>query len=475
MEKLERYKNQSLWLSQLPDLKIRSGLSANHEVDVAIIGAGFTGLWTAYYLKKKSPELRVAIVEADIAGFGASGRNGGWLIGELSEQDSYLSQLWPLDKERARSLLHAIPKEAERVITQEGIDCDFKLGGMLNVAARYPEQERFLTAYERELRGHGYSDHDFKWLNETETKQRIGIDSARAALFSPHCARIQPAKLVFGLAAACERLGVEIFEQSPATEWGDGRVELANGRRLTCHWVVPALEAYGVNIKKAPFSWMRYQRPVQSAIIATEPLSDALWETIGLREGEVFSDFSRIVTYGQRSADNRLVFGARGSYLYGAALKHDTSLTEPEIAFRRNLLMALFPQLQGVKITHAWGGNLAISRKFRPHMLVNREHGFALSAAYGGEGVGATNLAGRTLSDLILGIDSDETKMPWVDHSGTFAMSKVWEREPIPWLGYRALTAVSLYEDQLLSAGKANSVRRKIADTAYRLLEAQMN
>lgn len=475
MEKVESYKKQSLWLSQLSNLEIRPGLSANHEVDVAIIGAGFTGLWTAYYLKKKSPELRVAIVEADIAGFGASGRNGGWLIGELSEQDSYLSDLWASDKERALSLLQNIPKEAERVITEESIDCDFKLGGMLYVAARYDEQKNFLKAYERELRGKGYSDADFRWLDVQETAERIGIANARGALYSPHCARIQPAKLVQGLAAACERLGVEIFEQSPVAEWGDGVVVLENGRRLSCQWVVPALEAYGVSIKRAPFSWMRYQRPVQSAIIATEPLSDALWEDMGLRNGEVFSDFSRIVTYGQRSADNRLVFGARGSYLFGAALKHDTSLSEQEIEFRRNLLQTLFPQLEGVKVTHAWGGNLAISRKFRPHMVLNREHGFALSAAYGGEGVGATNLAGRTLSDLILDIESDETKMPWVDHTGRFAASKVWEREPLPWLGYRALTTISLYEDQLLSAGLSGTVRRKLADMAYRLIEGQMN
>lgn len=474
MSKLESYKKQSLWLSQLSDLSIRPGLTANHEVDVAIIGAGFTGLWTAYYLKKKSPELRVAIIEADIAGFGASGRNGGWLIGELSEQDSYLEDLWPPDKDRARSLLHSIPNEAQRVITEEDIACDFKLGGMLYVAARYPEQKHFLQAHERELRKKGYTDADFKWLDEQQTSERIGMANASGALYSPHCARIQPAKLVTGLAAVCEQLGVEIFEQSPAIEWGDGKVILENGRHLSCQWVVPALEAYGVSIQKAPFSWMRYQRPVQSAIIATEPLSDALWEEMGLRNGEVFSDFSRIVTYGQRSADNRLVFGARGSYLFGAALKHDTSLSEPEIEFRRNLLQTLFPQLEGVKVTHAWGGNLAISRKFRPHMLLNREHGFALSAAYGGEGVGATNLAGRTLSDLILGIDSTETQMPWVDHTGTFSSSKRWEREPLPWLGYRALTTISLYEDQLLSAGKAGTVRRKLADTAYRLLERQM-
>ncbi|KZY92597.1 FAD-dependent oxidoreductase [Oleiphilus sp. HI0118] len=474
MTKLEGYKTQSLWLSQLTDLSIRPSLTANHDVDVAIIGAGFTGLWTAYYLKKKSPELRVAIIEADIAGYGASGRNGGWLIGELSEQDSYLEDLWPPDKERARTLLHAIPHEAQRVIQEENIACDFKLGGMLYVAARYPEQKHFLQAYERELRQKGYTDADFKWLDAQQTGEKIGMANASGALYSPHCARIQPAKLVTGLAAACERLGVEIFEQSPATEWGDGNVVLANGHRIACQWVVPALEAYGVSIEKAPFSWMRYQRPVQSAIIATEPLSEALWQEMGLHHGEVFSDFSRIVTYGQRSADNRFVFGARGSYLFGAALKHDARLSESEIAFRRNLLQTLFPQLEGVKVTHAWGGNLAISRKFRPHMLLNREHGFALSAGYGGEGVGATNLAGRTLSDMILGVDSPETQMPWVDHSGTFANSKRWEREPLPWLGYRALTSISLYEDKLLSAGKADTARRKFADTVYRLLERKM-
>jgi len=467
------YKNLSLWFSQLSSLNIRPALSRHHEVDVAILGAGFTGLWTAYYLKKKSPELKIAVFEADTVGFGASGRNGGWLMGELAGQDSYLQTLPDDRRAQARHLVHAIPEEAKRVIEAEGIDCDFQYGGVLYVAARYAEQKDFLAELYRHFQQEGYTDQDYTWLDASHAHQRLAAHNTQAALFSPHCARIQPAKLVRGLADVCESLGVEIFEQSPVTAWAKNAVEVGQ-HRVSCRWVVPALEAYGVSVHKAPFSWSRYQRPVQSAIVATEPLSEQTWQSIGLHQSEVFSDVSRIVTYGQRTADNRLVFGARGSYLFGAALQHNTELNPQGIALRRKLIEQLFPQLEGVNITHAWGGNLAIGRKFRPHMVINKDQGYALSAAYGGEGVGATNLAGRTLSDAILGIESTETSMPWVDWSGTFQHSRKWEPEPIPWLGYRLFSAISMYEDQLLCQGKGQSVRRKIADKLYRLLESQM-
>ena len=468
------YRAQSLWLSQIPSLSPRPALKHDHSVDVAILGAGYTGLWSAYYLKSKRPDLRVAVFESEIAGFGASGRNGGWLLGELAGQDSFLSLVSAKERQQAHQLLHDIPSEVGRVILQEGVECDFVHSGALYIAARYDEQCRRLKQEHQDLQGLGYSEQDYVWLNAEETKSRVNIPSANAALFSPNVARIHPAKLARGLANDCEQLGVEIFEHSPVRAWSKGQVELLNGVKVKCEWLIPALEAYGVSIKDAPFSWKRYQRPVQSAIIATEPLSKTLWSDLGLQNYEVFSDFSRIVTYGQRTADDRLVFGARGAYLFGAALQHDPKLDRAAIDFRKGLLQTLFPQLEGVAITHAWRGNLALSRKFRPHMVLNQEHGFALSAAYGGDGVGASNLAGRTLSDLILGIDSVETNMPWVDKTGRFAKSKAWEPEPIPWLGYYALNAVSLYEDRLLSEGKADTFPRKVADKTYRFLEKKM-
>lgn len=468
------YRALNLWFSQLPDFSIRPQLTKPHHVDIAIIGAGFTGLWTAYYLKRKSPELRIAVFESEVAGFGASGRNGGWFQGELAGQDSYLKGLPTHERSAAHDLLHGIPSELGSVVADEGIDCDFAHNGVLYVAARYKEQQQWLEEYALDLRSEGYTEHDYRLLDETETKQRIQIPSARSALFSPHVARIQPAKLVRGLADVCERMGVEVFEHSPVQAWQKGCVELENGTKIRCAWVVPALEAYGVTIKSAPFSWKRYQRPVQSAIVATEPLSEALWKDIGLDNGEVFSEFSRVVSYAHRSADQRLVFGARGSYLYGAALENDARLSTEGIKLRRTLMTKLLPQLEGVNITHAWAGNLAISRKFRTHMLVNKDQCFALSAAYGGEGLGASHLAGRTLSDLILGRDTLETRMPWVDHSGSFAHSKAWEPEPIPWLGYRTLSSISALEDRLLSEGKSDTLTRKLADKAYRYIESKM-
>ncbi|MFP3519093.1 FAD-dependent oxidoreductase, partial [Pseudomonas sp. SIMBA_077] len=121
------------------------------------------------------------------------------------------------------------------------------------------------------------------------------------------------------------------------------------------------------------------------------------WEEIGLSQGQAFSESSRQVTYGQRSMDNRLVFGARGGYQFASKLRHDFDLTRDEVELRRYLFGELFPQLKNVRISHSWGGNLGMSRHFKPHMLCDRHKGIALSGGYGGEGVGASNLGGRTL------------------------------------------------------------------------------
>jgi len=136
------WRSISLWMDQLEDpLVARPSLEHDLDVNVAIIGAGYTGLWTAYYLKRQTPELKIAIIEAQTAGFGASGRNGGWLMGNLLGEDRLLAELDPQHRRASFDLLHGIPDEVAQVLAREGIDCDYRKGGALYCAARYPEQE----------------------------------------------------------------------------------------------------------------------------------------------------------------------------------------------------------------------------------------------------------------------------------------------------------------------------------------------
>ena len=461
----------SLWMDQLDEpLLARPALAEDLDVDVAIIGAGYTGLWTAYYLKLQAPGLKIAIIEAQTAGFGASGRNGGWLMGNLLGEDRLLADLSPVQRRASYDLLHNIPDEVEIVLEREGIACDYRKGGVLYCAARYPEQETSLRQYLDSLHKQGLNENDYRWLNPEQLAQQIRIAKPYGGIYAPHVATLHPAKLVRGLARTVERMGVRIYENSPVTHWQAGSLRTAQAS-VRSRWVVPAVEGYSVTLP--PLG--RYQLPVQSLIVATEPLSAAIWDEIGLSNGQAFSESSRQVTYGQRTADNRLIFGARGGYQFAGKLRHDFNLTRSEIELRRYLFGELFPQLKNVQITHGWGGNLGMSRRFKPHMLCDPASGIALSGGYGGEGVGASNLGGRTLADLILQRDTELVHQPWVIPRRGLDALRAWEPEPCRWLGYNAIIRSFVHEDQTLANPATAPWRRKLASGVAGFMEGFMH
>ncbi|SDQ01303.1 NAD(P)/FAD-dependent oxidoreductase [Ectopseudomonas guguanensis] len=464
------WRNISLWMDQLDDpLQARPSLQHDIQADVAIIGAGYTGLWTAYYLKRQAPQLRVVIVEAETAGFGASGRNGGWLMGNLLGEDRLMASLPANERKASFDLLHAIPDEVAEVVAREGIDCDLRKGGVLYCAARYPEQEVRLRDYLEHLRELGLGEDDYRWLSPSELAAQLRVTNAYGALYSPHCATIQPARLVRGLARSVEDMGVELYELSPVIDWQPGQVRTAQAR-VTADWVVPAIEGYAATL--SPLG--HYQLPVQSLIVATEPLPTDIWAGIGLERGQAFSEFSRQVTYGQRSRDDRLIFGARGGYRFGGRLRSDFNLTEEELGLRRYLMGEIFPQLRNVRFSHSWGGNLGMARCFQPHMLRDSRNRIALSGGYGGEGVGASNLGGRTLADLILGRDSELLRQPWVLSDSPISRLRRWEPEPCRWLGYNAIIRSFVHEDEVLANPRSPAWRRRLAQALAARMESLM-
>ncbi len=468
---MSAWRNVSLWMDQLDEPLIpRAPLAGTVEADVAIIGAGYTGLWTAYYLKRQAPELRIVMVDAEIAGFGASGRNGGWLMGNLLGEDRMLAQLSPTARHESLDLLHSIPDEVGQVLEREGIDCDYRKAGILYTAARYPEQETSLRGQLRALHANGTTEADYRWLSVNELNQQLRVAKPYGAIFTPHCATIQPAKLVRGLARTVERMGVQIFEQSRVSHWQPGVVRTAQGE-VRAQWVVPAVEGYSVTLP--PLG--NYQLPVQSLIVATAPLPAATWAEIGLERGQAFSEASRQVTYGQRTKDDRLVFGARGGYQFGGKLRQDSSLSSEEVDLRRYLFTELFPMLKKVPITHSWGGNLGMSRRFHPHMICDRKNQVALAGGYGGEGVGASNLGGRTLAQLILGETGVLTRQPWVQLDSSIKQGlRTWEPEPCRWLGYNAIIRSFVHEDKVLADPGSAPWRRHFAQGLAGFMEGFM-
>jgi glycine/D-amino acid oxidase-like deaminating enzyme len=425
---------------------------------VAVVGAGFTGLWTAYYLKKADPHLRVVVLEREIAGFGASGRNGGWChttfpgSRELAEKSHGRQAV--IDQQRA---LHQTVYEIDRVVRDEGIDARFHLGGQLDLALTPVQLLRLREAVEYE-RSWGFGEDDYRALSASEIRERIRVAGCLGAGFTPHGAAVDPARLARGLADVVEKLGVPIYERTPVTRlephvastpFGDVRADI----------VVRATEAFTPELP----GYERALVPIYSLMIGTEPLPKAFWDEVGWAGREVFGDFRFLIFYAMRTEDDRIALGGRGApYHYGSRLSEAFERDPGVQQHLRTLLGDLFPCIGEVTVTHHWGGAIAAARDWYTSAGLDRATGMASAGAYVGDGVSTTNFAARTLRDLILGHDTELTGLPWVNHR-----SKQWEPEPLRWIGVNAaLAAMGSADDVELKTGRpskrAGYVKRMI-------------
>jgi len=398
------------------DLTPRAPLPGDTDVDVAIIGGGLTGLWTAYYLTEIDPTLTIAVLEKEIAGFGASGRNGGWCSALFPASTSALERRHGLEQALAmRRAMIATVDEVGRVAASERIDCDFVKGGTVSFA-RGEVQLASARAEVASAASYG--------VDELRMSPAGAAQGSLASVVDPACARLHPAKLVRGLARVVEARGVRIFEQTTVTAWQTGRVDTNRGT-VTAEHVVVALEGYGATAGQSK----RRVLPLYSLMIATEPLSDATWDAIGIGHGQTFADYRHLIIYGQRTADNRFAFGGRGArYHWGSAISDSYDRVPRVFEHLRNALDELFPQAGGVRVSHTWGGPLGVPRDW--HASVTFADGIATAVGYVGDGLSTTNLAGRTLADLITGRSSALTALPWVNHH-----SPDWEPEPLRFIG----------------------------------------
>ncbi|MFC7533720.1 NAD(P)/FAD-dependent oxidoreductase [Actinoplanes sp. GCM10030250] len=401
----------------------RPALAGDTVADVAIAGGGYTGLWTAYYLAKAAPDLRIVVLEAEYCGFGASGRNGGWASGLFPVSEAKLARRY--GPERAAAMHRALEgavDEVGRAAAAEGIDCDYAKGGTISLVRTRAQLRRARGA-------EGF-------LGAAEASAICGATGVLGGIYSEHCASLHPAKLVRGLADAVERLGVTVHEGTRVERLERGRVVTGSGT-VRATTVVRALEGYTAGLR----GHRRALAPVYSLMIATEPLPGEFWQRAGLARRETFTDERRMIIYGQRTADDRLAFGGRGApYHFGSRVRPEYDL-EPRVfeALRRTLteLFEIDPP-----IARRWGGPLGIPRDWMPS--VGLHDGLAWAGGYVGDGVAAANLAGRTLATLIAGHagESELTALPWVGHR-----SRRWEPEPARWLGINtALRATAILD-----------------------------
>lgn len=433
------YRALSFWHDSLPAgaLTPRAPLSGDTDADVAIVGGGLTGLWTAWYLQERDPSLRIVVLEKEIAGFGASGRNGGWCSALFPRSTASLERRHGRDAALAmRRAMVSTVDEVGRATKQAGIDADFVKSGTI-AYARSRVQLAAARAEVAEAASYGVDELQL-WGAE-----RVHAAGALGAAFDPACARLHPAKLVRGLAGAVEARGATIAEHSEVLDYRPGRVETTHGT-VTCDRLVIATEGYGATLRPTH----RRVLPLYSLMIATEPLPDAFWDEIGIAHGQTFADFRHLVIYGQRTADNRFAFGGRGArYHWGSAIRPEYDRVRPVFDHLRRTVGELFPALDSAEyrdtqISHRWGGPLGVPRDWHASASYDPETRIAAAGGYVGDGLSTTNLAGRTLADLLTGTDSDLTRLPWVNHR-----SPSWEPEPLRFAGANAGLLATQFAD----------------------------
>jgi len=429
---VQQYDGVSYWLETAGDLTPRPPLDGSIEADVAILGAGYTGLWTAYALLEAEPSLRVLVIERDIAGYGASGRNGGWCSSDAGASLGLLMRRFGRERARAAQLaLYAAVDDVGRVADVEGIDAQFRKGGQLHVA-RGEAQVPVLRAAHDEFVRAGFEDR-YALLDRAALAERIKIRDGAAAMYTPECAVLQPGTLARGLALAVERRGARVVEQTEVTGWEAGAEPVVRTTRgdVRCDTLVLAGEAY---LSQLP-GMRRALLPVYSLIVLTEPISDEQWRAVGWEQHECVASMRLTVDYLSRTADGRILVGGRGApYAFASRMTEKLSHHAPTHAMLRAMLSEWFPALRGVRFTHAWGGAVGIPRDFIPSIHFDRRTGIAGAHGYTGHGVAFANLAGRALAGLITGRHTELSALPFVGHR-----SRKWEVEPLRWIGVRGV------------------------------------
>jgi glycine/D-amino acid oxidase-like deaminating enzyme len=422
---------RSLWDDTLPEYERTGGapLPGDTEVDVAIVGAGMTGLWTAWHLLQRDPSLRIVVLDRDTVGFGASGRNGGWCSAILPMSLPAIAERHgDSSAHRMQAAMHRNVADVTAFAAAQGIADACHRGGTVTLARNPVQVDRVRERIETFTR-FGFPD-AYRWLEPGESSGMCAAEGVLAAVFTPHCATVHPARLTHAIARAAVGAGAVIHEHTNVTEIGDRRVVTDRGT-VRADVVVRGTEGYTVQFTGE----RRALLPIYSLMIATEPLDGATWEAIGLRDRPTFHDDRHMIIYGQRTADGRIAFGGRGApYHFGSTVRPEFDTDEQVRDLLTDGLRELFPALAATEITHHWGGVLAAPRDWSCFVRFDRRTGFGTAGGYAGDGVSTTHLAGRTLAALITGSDADDdrelVRLPWVGHR-----SRRWEPEPLRWIG----------------------------------------
>ena len=417
-------------------------LEGTDRANVCIVGGGYTGMWTAYFLKRADPSMDVAIVERSWAGSGASGHNDGYAMTVLDMSLHHLVQRH--GPERAGAAHEAVAKSVVEIgefCAEHGVECDYDMCGFAAVGvndAQIWRLERDLEAAHRI--GH---EAEFEYFTGEQAREVIGSPIVRGLLKERRGALINPQKLARGLARVVQEMGVRIHERSPATEIAPGKVTTPGGAVL-CEKVVVATNAYQHTLPGFGDKVV----PIWSYAMVTEPLTDDQMGRVQWPGREGFEDKRNFITIGRFTADNRVVWGGRlAPYYRGNDMDLRHMRNEYVFGELRDAWSQFFPQWSDVKFTHAYGGCVAITGTFLPY-VGSLAGGIHYGYGYNGHGVAPSHTVGRSLADLVAGRKSEHTSLVFVDQKE----SKI-PGEPLRYLGTRLTTTLLERQDRRMDRG----------------------
>jgi glycine/D-amino acid oxidase-like deaminating enzyme len=442
--KLDSKPNNSLWADNLTQSVTE--FTPDNSYDVAIIGGGFSGLWSAFHLKKLDPKLSIAIFEAQRCGYGASGRNGGWASSDYPVYRPTLEKRYGVEvTERLIDSLTSAIDELSEIARSIAPQAQFVKSGTL-MFARNQAQERRLKENEDELH---------EWKSAAEVNELIRISQSRGGLFNSQSATVNPMGLVGGLVQFLTSQGVRIFEGVFATRIKGG--VLANSVIVSSPVVIQATEVFSEP--------GRNFIPLYSLMVATEPLSEEIWRTVGNDSRFTFAEGSHLINYAQRTADNRIAIGGRGAtYPFGSKLKSAKENTTHVHAHLRELVQQWFPVLKGVRFTHSWGGAVAITRDWEPYVQFDPDSGFGRLGGYAGDGVTMSYVAAKIIANLIKNTSNPITQLHFVNRE-----FRSWEPEPLRYFAVNSLVKLSgLADTEEKITSRPSMVSRIIAPLILR-------
>ncbi|MEU5773635.1 FAD-dependent oxidoreductase [Streptomyces venezuelae] len=448
-ESLSGAKPVSFWLDDPGRPAPEPALTGDERCDLLVVGGGYSGLWTALIAKERDPERDVVLVEGREVGWAASGRNGGFCAASLTHGIANGLSRWPGEIAQLEELGARNLDEIEAAVKRYSIDCDFERTGEIDVATE-PHQMAELREMYEEMAEHGLAG-GAELLDADALREHVDSPTFLGGLWDREgVAMLHPAKLAWGLKRACLEKGVRVYEHTPALELASSGAGMAirtpYGRVFARH------VALATNIFPSLVKRLRpYTVPVYDYALMTEPLTDEQLAAIGWKNRQGLGDSANQFHYFRLSADNRILWGGYDAiYPFGGKVRAEYDDRPATYAKLAGHFFTCFPQLEGVRFTHAWGGAIDTCSRFSAFFGTAHKGRVAYAAGYTGLGVGASRFGADVMLDLLAGERTERTELEMVR-----TKPLPFPPEPFAWTGV-ALTKWSL------ARSDANGGRRNL-------------